>query len=236
MCLWVPVRRPTTPGQCWDSSPKARFILFNSTDYFPHNLIYSVHSWEFFFSFNGKKKRDNKSQRAKFSEIRYSCFKKTKRWRAASFLCDSRRVKEKQRWTLTSEPTCQCFRFHQRPQFCWFGAKCLWNVLTKYVFVCVYFVLLCFWKNRESNTFKGWRKFSSIYLGQWNIHHTETQTLHRIKDQRSYTSRRSKNRCLRGYQTSNGLSTAPLTPLPSPTDRTELGGPPHGTCQPPKCD
>ena len=102
--------------------------------------------------------------------------------------------------------------------------------------VCVCFVLVCFWKNRESNTFKGWRKFSSIYLGQWNIHHTESQTLHRIKDQRSYTSRRSKNRCLWGYQTSNGLSTAPLTPLPSPTDRTELGGPPHGTCQPPKCD
>lgn len=74
---------------------------------------------------------------------------------------------------------------------------------------CSYPRKVCFWKNRESNTFKGWRKFSSIYLGQWNIHHTETQTPYRIKDQKSYIGRRSKSQCLWGNQTSNCLNKSP---------------------------
>lgn len=70
-----------------------------------------------------------------------------------------------------------------------------------------------FWNNKQSNTFKGWTKFSSIYLGQWNIHHTETQTPYRMKDQKSYTNRRSKSQCLWGNQTSNCPHRSPVLPL-----------------------
>jgi hypothetical protein len=75
-----------------------------------------------------------------------------------------------------------------------------------------------FWKNKESNTFKGWRKFSSIYWGQWNIHHRKTQTPYRIKDQRSYTRRRSKS------QASGGIKQATVWTHPLVISLPNLAG------------
>lgn len=167
-------------------------VHLNSVDYFPHNLIYSVHKLRAFPPLQGKKESDNKSQSTKFNKIRYSCFKKQGEEESCFFIVYTGIAKEKE--TKMDSYQSNYLSVLQIPL-----KTTILLIWCQMPLKCSYPRKVCFWKNKESNTFKGWRKFSSIYLGQWNIHHTETQTPYRIKDQRCYTSR-SKSQCLWGNQ------------------------------------